>query len=325
MATTPLSRHPQIATRDLDAAREEVGRTFCPHRLALTDRTGRLDMVHNSAWIGSVGVNYLRYGDEVRITPGAFENFYLVQIPIAGRASVKVGDRAVASNRHYASLPSPNEPVDMIWSDGCEQLIVYLRRDAVEEAAGMHAPDESPQPVVFDPLVDLNAPAIQSWMRLLHLAGEELQSGACLLTSPVAAIHFEQLLIGGLLTAQPNNSAIAPAGGCGVPVSRAVRIAVDLIESAPERPWRVAELAASVGVSPRTLQDSFRRARGTTPLEELRRIRLARAHNDLITGTPQTTTVTDVAARWGFFHLGRFSQNYRAAYQESPSQTLARD
>ncbi|WP_269744634.1 helix-turn-helix domain-containing protein [Rhodococcus sp. AW25M09] len=78
-----------------------------------------------------------------------------------------------------------------------------------------------------------------------------------------------------------------------------------------------------MGVGPRTLQAAFQRERGTTPLEELRRARLARAHADLLDATPDGTSVTEVATRWGFFHLGRFSQFYRSEFGLSPSQTLA--
>ena len=34
--------------------------------------------------------------------------------------------------------------------------------------------------------------------------------------------------------------------------------------------------------------------------------------------------VSAIASRWGFFHLGRFAQSYRARYGELPSQTLLR-
>lgn len=106
--------------------------------------------------------------------------------------------------------------------------------------------------------------------------------------------------------------------------SRAVRQAVDLIEARPEHPWRVAELAAEVGVRPRTLQSAFQRERGTTPLETLRRTRLDRAYADLLAGSPDSTTVSEVAVRWGFFHLGRFAKTYRTVHGEAPSRTLAR-
>jgi len=318
-----LERYRRFSTSDLEEARQEVGRIFCPHRLDLIRCNARLDALHNCAWIGKVGLNYLRYGDEIRITPGALETFYLVQIPLTGRAAVKIGDRLVASNRHYASLLSPTEPVDMIWSAECEQLIVYLKRDAVEEFAARHAPDERSEAVIFDPLVEMNAPAIRSWMRLVRVAKEDLESGG-VLADPIVATHFEQVLIAGLLSAQPNSSNLSSPSTPVVPLSPAVRIALDLIESCPERPWRVAELAAHAGVSSRTLQDAFRRIRGTSPLGELRRVRLTRARTDLLNGTPGTTSVTEVATRWGFFHLGRFSQLYRSTFQELPSQTLAR-
>jgi AraC-like DNA-binding protein len=51
---------------------------------------------------------------------------------------------------------------------------------------------------------------------------------------------------------------------------------------------------------------------------------MERARRDLLAADPQADSVTDIAARWGFFHLGRFSQAYRCAYSELPSQTLAR-
>ena len=139
--------------------------------------------------------------------------------------------------------------------------------------------------------------------------------------SPLAAAHFEQTLITGLLALQPNSAqeTAPPVRPCP-PVVRRV---VDLIEGEPERAWRVAELAQHAGVSARTLQESFQRELGTSPLEQLRRTRLERARRDLLAADPTRTSVTDVAARWGFFHLGRFAQTYRDRYHELPSQTLA--
>lgn len=321
MAPAPLSRYQLVATTDVDQARDEVARCFCPHFLGLTHRNGRLDMIHNAAALGEdVTLNYMRYGDEVRITPGLFNDFFLAQVPIAGSARVKVGDRVVASDRHYGSLGSPTEPVDMIWSDGCEQLLVYVRRNAVEELAASQVDER--EPVVFQPLLDLDAPAIRAWMRLVRLAFDDLEAGGALFRSPLAASHFEQTLISGLLSAQPNSSTASPTSpAIG---SRAVHAVVQLIEAEPDRAWRLADLADSAGVSPRTLQSAFQRELGVTPLQQLRHTRMQRVRRDLLAADPTTDSVTEIAARWGFFHLGRFSQTYRSAYQELPSQTLAR-
>lgn len=320
MASALLSRYQLSATSDLDQAREEVARRFCPHQLSLTRRGAHLDLVHNGAPVGEdVMLSYMRYGDEVRITPGTYDDFYLVQIPLAGTSLVRAGGATVAADRHRASIESPTEPVDMIWSDGCEKFVVYVRREAVEGLAA--ARGDEPGPVVFRPDLDLRAPDTRAWLRLANLGLDELEAGGELFRSPVTARHFEQTIISGLLDLQPNSAleTAAPAAG-----SRTVRMALELIEAEPDRPWRVAELAQAAGVSARTLQESFRRDLGVTPLEQLRRTRMDRARRDLLTADPRTTSVTEIAARWGFFHAGRFSQAYRSAYAELPSETLAR-
>ncbi|MGW4686533.1 helix-turn-helix domain-containing protein [Streptomyces sp. NPDC004244] len=75
---------------------------------------------------------------------------------------------------------------------------------------------------------------------------------------------------------------------------------------------------------PRALQYAFARRAATTPLAYLRRVRLAPVHAELTAAAPADggVTVTEVAARWGFTHAGRFAAAYRNAYGASPSQTL---
>ncbi|WP_433652462.1 helix-turn-helix transcriptional regulator [Micromonospora zamorensis] len=85
----------------------------------------------------------------------------------------------------------------------------------------------------------------------------------------------------------------------------------------------MAEIAAAAGVHPRALQFAFRRHLDTAPTNYVRKVRLDRAHRDLQNADPSTgVTVTMIANRWGFTHLGRFSADYRSAYGISPSRTL---
>lgn len=317
-----LGRHNVIATTDVDQAREAVAERFCAHYLALTQAGSQLDMVHNAAPLGDdVMLNYMRYGDEVRITPGTFDDFYLIQLPVAGSAKVKVGEQVVLADRSRGSIGSPTEAVDMLWSDGCEKLQVYIRRSAVEEAAaGLGASG----PVVFDPTLDLGRSEVRDWLKMVRLAYDDVEAGGSLMRSPLVAAPYEQALIGGLLTVQANTSLEITTEQPSSSISRAVRMAVDLLEARPGHPWKVAELARATGVSTRTLQQAFQRDLDTTPLEYWRRTRLERAHADLLAADANAVSVTEVAAQWGFFHLGRFSQAYRAQFGELPSQTLMR-
>lgn len=45
---------------------------------------------------------------------------------------------------------------------------------------------------------------------------------------------------------------------------------------------------------------------------------------ELLMADSHSTTVTDIAMRFGFCHLGQFAADYRKAFQELPSETLWR-
>jgi transcriptional regulator GlxA family with amidase domain len=87
-------------------------------------------------------------------------------------------------------------------------------------------------------------------------------------------------------------------------------------------PISIGDVAQHLGISVRKLQYTFRRHRDTTPLAVLRRFRLEGVRRDL--GTPEAGSIAEVALRWGFTNLGRFSRQYRGEFQEKPSQTLAK-
>jgi len=108
---------------------------------------------------------------------------------------------------------------------------------------------------------------------------------------------------------------------CG-PLPRDLNRALDRLKAEPERHWTLVGLAAACGVAPRTLQKHFRRFLDRTPLELIRELRLDRARQLLLRGP--AANVTDIAARCGFNHLGRFAARYHRRYGESPSATLRR-
>jgi AraC-like DNA-binding protein len=104
---------------------------------------------------------------------------------------------------------------------------------------------------------------------------------------------------------------------------RHLKNALHLLAAEPARPWTVQKLAAACGVAPRTLQKHFRRFVGRTPLGYLREIRIDLAREELLRAS-HNLTVTEVAARCGLNHLGRFAIHYRQRYGEAPSDTLRR-
>jgi len=83
---------------------------------------------------------------------------------------------------------------------------------------------------------------------------------------------------------------------------------------------RIAQIS---GVRPRTLETHFMMFLGTTPLGWVRRMRLARAREEMLRAG-QDDTVTGVALNNGFTQLGRFAADYRKAFGELPSTTMQR-
>lgn len=102
-----------------------------------------------------------------------------------------------------------------------------------------------------------------------------------------------------------------------------LRRAITFMDASADMAITVSDIARAAYVTPRALQLAFRRLLDTTPTAYLRRVRLDRARDDLRAATAgDGQTVTAIAARWGFPSASRFAEQYRAAYGESPSQTL---
>jgi transcriptional regulator GlxA family with amidase domain len=105
-------------------------------------------------------------------------------------------------------------------------------------------------------------------------------------------------------------------------LSETLKDAVDFIHRHASDDVSINDVAAAVHLTPRAVQYLFRRQLDTTPTEYMRRVRLHRAHDELIAGSPSNNTVTEIAQRWGFAHTGRFAVLYRQTYGQSPHTTL---
>jgi transcriptional regulator GlxA family with amidase domain len=101
-----------------------------------------------------------------------------------------------------------------------------------------------------------------------------------------------------------------------------LRRAIAFIHENAHRDIGVSDIASAINVTPRSVQYTFRRHLGVTPLEYLRRVRLDRAHRDLQAADPAVDTVMEIAGRWRFGHPGRFSMAYKEAFGHPPSRTL---
>ena len=91
-----------------------------------------------------------------------------------------------------------------------------------------------------------------------------------------------------------------------------------------EQPLYMADLAAQVGASYWTLRNCCLEYLGMSPRRYLWLRRMHLAQRALRRADAERTTVTEIAADYGFWELGRFSVAYRSLFGESPSTALRR-
>lgn len=310
---------------EVEGLHDAVATEFAPHRLRVRDARAVREAGGGGRfvrlWRGEVSVYELGYGADVDVVPGELADFYSLQLPLAGSGVVTVDGRPLATP---FSIAGPGQHLSMSWDRACVNNVLLISRQAVDRAVAVRRGEPGTEAVRFDPALDRDAAAMADWLDLAR-AYVRAVGGELFARSPLARQHHEQLLVHGLLDIQPHNLGRAPAL---VAAPAAVRRAVTYCAEHAHEPISVADLARAARVSLPSLRRGFRTHLDTSPLAYLRRVRLDRAHHELLaaagTGTAETT-VTQVALRWGFTHMGRFSAQYRKAYGRLPSQVLDGD
>ncbi|MGE2814434.1 helix-turn-helix domain-containing protein [Mycobacterium heidelbergense] len=165
--------------------------------------------------------------------------------------------------------------------------------------------------------------AVRAWHRALDYVVATLAS-ADSAQQPSIAAGAAPLLATALLECYPSNVTAQQDLLSDPSVPARLKDAVKFIHRHAAGDVGVTDVAAAVHLTPRALQYLFRQRLNTTPTEYLRRVRLYRAHHELLSRDGPGTTVTEIAQRWGFAHAGRFAVLYRQTYGRSPHTTLKR-
>ena len=183
-----------------------------------------------------------------------------------------------------------------------ERLSVLLGRPIIEKP-------------IFEPVVNAGTLGLQAVQALVEFStGAEF--GPALNAGALAADRFHEMLLDMVLDTWPHSYSKALQKPPPSIAPHHVKLVLDYIAEHPNASASGAELAAISGVSLRSLQAGFRRFAGVSIVTHQRRVRLERAHNDLLRNP--TIPIEDVALKWGFTNAGRFSRYFRDAYGVSP-------
>jgi AraC family transcriptional regulator, ethanolamine operon transcriptional activator len=107
--------------------------------------------------------------------------------------------------------------------------------------------------------------------------------------------------------------------------AQALEQAVSAIKERPAEVLTVAALRRISGASERTLHYAFVERYGMPPARFMKACRLNGARRDLCSIDSHALKVSDIANKWGFWHLGQFAKDYRFWFGELPSETCRRN
>lgn len=101
------------------------------------------------------------------------------------------------------------------------------------------------------------------------------------------------------------------------------RLVRDHFDGAGRDPLSVADICRQIDLPEQVVRQAFINTVGRGPGSWMRDQRLNGARRDLL-DRDDRASVSEVAVRWGFWHLGRFSRYYSDLFGELPSQTVPR-
>lgn len=104
--------------------------------------------------------------------------------------------------------------------------------------------------------------------------------------------------------------------------AQAISKVLEFIEQNPTKVVTIGEICSATGTSWRTLDRAFLERFGIGPKAYLHRTRLSGVRDQLVASQRGELLVSDIANKWGFWHMGQFARDYRRVYEELPSETL---
>lgn len=269
----------------------------------------------NHRKFASLDLCRISYGGSVRVTSPALETIYHLQVLLRGHCLWRGH-----GEEHYFSpgellLINPDDPVDLTYSDDCEKFIVKLPSTLLDKTCRDSQWQRPAEGVRFKSRHSLQQ--LEGFTGLLQLVCSEAESAQ---TVQQVQEQYSRIIATKLLTLLDNNvSRMVPEQGAA-----SFERILQFIEDNLKQDISVEQLAQLAHSSPRSLYALFERHTGTTPKSFIRQKKLEQIYSSLSDPASRVRNITEVALDYGFLHLGRFSESYKSAFGELPSDTLRR-
>lgn len=307
---------PEVTT-DRDEAIEIVSGKFAPHRLNPVRRNLKLSM--RSTLFDDLTIHVMDYGDPIVVDATMLEDNYLLCIPTGRESEVAIGSKSWVSTPNLPALLPPDREFTLRWDDPTPQLVITIPKEHFHSVLrNMFSNEQLPDGL---PIFNLHSPEGQSLVAEIRSLYAEVNESNSRTVAHVLSRSFADVFIARLLNAFYASVEVPEARS----TARKHKVA-DAFLQLTRSSLEVSPVSAAeeLGVPLRTLQEIVKDELDLTPTQVIQQARLERARDALLRADPTQTTVTRVAYECGFSHIGRFSVQYREAFNERPSETLRR-
>lgn len=309
-----------FATTDLGQANEQVSRIYTSYRYKTRGPCRQPASMYNLPG-KAIGLSKFAYGTDITIEPEPFEDFVLVLTTLNGQSTIGTTTMQSSGGIGSTVIVAPGERSSYFYDSANTQLVTRIETSRIVGLAAMMFNLKAWEfPLVSRAISDprqraqWHASLIQLRQLLDPTAGAQIRE----LLLPKA----EELLILSLLCAQSDQQHCSSALTSSVSPAYLKR-AIAYIEEHADHPVTLLDIAQAAHCGIRSLHRAFTEWRGITPMRYLKEVRLRNVRQALLNPS-EGDSVTDLAIRWGFLHLGQFSVDYRRAFGEKPSDTFRR-
>lgn len=325
---TSLSQHMDVrhTSHDADFA-ENVMSDICGQHYLDKSYSGILDfhydgirLPHNKMTIGMVS-----YGANVAINIAELKA-YSISLPLYGQQTLNMRGVQYRSDEHQGLIVSSREQQDLIINKDCKKIHVVIPESSLNKVLSDLLNQPIHDQIIFNPEMQVQSTQLIDawWKNIQHFLAQKSQYMGFYGLGMFSG-DYENFLIKALLLSQENNYSAALKMATERQVPDYIRHVQQYIIQHAREVISAEDLQRVAGVSKSKLYQEFQYYFATSPLSYLKRYRLQQIYKVLTTQQEKrNVSISQLAYEWGFNHLSRFSQEYRAEFGESPSETKSR-
>ncbi len=325
-----LSQHHLLSSQNLDELRDILGRQFSQHELNIMRKGHEVDAFVNGCAINDLGLTYVSYGSDVSIEARIHEeqcsDVISLNILTSGTGCLQKNGREWGLSLKKGAVFSMQQPL-VFSSSGCSGIVLSLPIVSVMRHARALLGDQIDQiDFKFDTTIDLTTPLGKILYNTIIRTTLDMNGSLGGLDNSIAITNLENYLLSQFIVLQPNSFMSLSQQTIDREIMPChIKRAREYIHAYAHEKITLYDLATYAGCSYRTLQTLFNKVFGISPMTYLSAIRLERVHEALLDADYQVFTVSNIAKKWGFTHMGRLAESYKKQYGITPSESLRQE